>query len=110
MCVEKIVGAEMTGVTGVVAVCPPMPPVSFVVPALHRQRVEEEVRPGLIYFTPAGSAAPVAGSRVLPFALTAPNASAAKIIATAKRMERIPKTIDPNPANSKKNFKCNLEF
>ena len=47
---------------------------------------------------------------MLPFALTAPNASAAKIIATAKRMERIPKTIDPNPANSKKNFKCNLEF
>ena len=66
MCVEKIVGAEMTGVTGVVAVCPPMPPVSFVVPALHRQRVEEEVRPGLIYFTPAGSAAPRGGIESAP--------------------------------------------
>ena len=106
----EILGGEMTGAAGVVAVCPPMRPVSFVVPALHRQRDEAEVRPGLRYFTPAGSADPVTGSRVLPFALTAPKASAAKIIATAKRMERIPKTIAPNPATSKKNFMCNLEF
>ena len=41
----EILGGEMTGAAGVVAVCPPMRPVSFVVPALHRQRDEAEVRP-----------------------------------------------------------------
>lgn len=109
MCGAEIVGAEMTGATGVVAVCPPMPPVAFVVPALHLQRAEEEeALPGLKYFTPALSANPVTGSSVFPFASTAPIASAAKIIATAKRRERIPATLATTAAISKKNFIRNL--